>query len=83
MTSDRYLYNAEKFTVDLGYAITADGWVVTSDGLPRGSFDEEAWIEQFGHPIRYRKPTEDELKHWNAQEDALERSMQQFLKGMQ
>ena len=79
MDSPRYVLNAEPFEVDLGYVVTEDGWVATSDGLPRGSFDEAGWIEQFGHPIRFRKPTEDELKVWNNRSDQMDRTMAQFV----
>lgn len=61
----RFVHNAECYELDLGFAIMPNGDVVTSDGLPRGSFDEAGWIKQFGRPISFRKPTDEEQDNWN------------------
>ena len=52
----------EAFTVGIGYLITPNGEVVTSDGLPHGSFDEQAWTEHFGKPLTFRKATAEEQR---------------------
>lgn len=56
----RWIENASYYEIDLGFAVMTNGDIVTSDGLLRGSWDEQGWIEQFGKPPTFRKPTEAE-----------------------
>ena len=63
--------NVTTVTVDLGYSVMRNGDIVTSDGLPRGHFDEQAWIEQFGKPPTFRKPTPEEAADLARMNNAL------------
>ncbi len=68
---------------DLGYAILQNGDIVTSDGLPRGNFDEQDWIEQFGKSPTYRKPTEAEAALWSGTNERLARAYDDFKNGVE
>jgi hypothetical protein len=59
--------------IDLAFALMKDGTIITSDGLPRGSWDEEGHIRQFGIPPTFRKATPEEAKQFGAHDDALGR----------
>lgn len=74
----RWIENAETYEIDIGFAIMANGDIVTSDGLPRGYHDERVWLEQFGKLPHYRKPTEAEALALSGQNEALARSFAEF-----
>lgn len=46
---------------DMGYAIMADGSIVTPDGKPRGNLDLLEISEALGKPAHFRKPTQEEI----------------------
>lgn len=71
------------FTVDLAYQVTANGDVVTSDGLMRFMLDEhvalaEARAEKAGRKPTFRKPTPEEAKSQHAMNDRLAKSFAEF-----
>ena len=63
---------------DIGFSILANGDVVTSDGLPRGSFDVESWPEIFGKPLSFRRPTPAERKELEQYRTGLDKAFEQF-----
>ncbi len=83
--SKRWIENATAYEVDLGYAILADGSIITSDGEPRCVDDFQLrYIQELpenkGRDVqfRFRKPTEAEARAMSGQNDALARSFAEF-----
>lgn len=74
----RFIKNAEAYEVDLSFALLPNGDILTSDGLPRGSWDEEGHVRQFGKPPTFRKPTAEEAALLDDNSTALDQAMAQF-----